>query len=72
MTAKRKYNLYWFFRSVLFSGLFFGCLLALLIGSAHCYAVMQSDITGEEVKVADWNGNTFSVLGYEIYSKKPT
>lgn len=70
MTNKGKYNMYWFFRSFSFSSLIFGCLLALLIGSAQCYAIMQSESTGREVEVVSWDGKTFSLLGREIYKNE--
>lgn len=67
MKAK-KTNIYWFVRSMLVSLLLIFCAMFLVLGSAYCYAIMQSNITGKQIEILEQKNGRIMFLGEDICS----
>lgn len=67
-TKKTKRNIYWFIRSMLLSLVLIFCAMFLVLGSAYCYAIMQSNITGIPIEVLEQKNGRIILLGKDICS----
>lgn len=66
--TRKKENIYWFFRSMLVSLIIIFCAMFLILGGAHCYAVMQTNITGKPLEVLEQKNGRIILLGEDIGS----
>lgn len=70
MKALNKRKLCLFFKGFGVTSLILGCISALIIGIAGGQSIMETERTGEELKIIEVNSQGVFVLGKIIYKNK--
>ena len=66
-SAKKRRNIYWFFRSFIFTTVILFCVLSLVVGISECYVKMENQKNGSAIQIIEIKDGNVFVMGREIF-----